>query len=569
MAPSAHAEANNKHLIGNHPEISKLLKYLKKDDVETYERIFSLQKDGAWNKANIEIKKLENKILIGHVMAQRYLHPTKYRSKYKELKDWMKKYSDHPQSRRIYKLALRRKPKDEILKFKPSAPAYVPNYFSPQTNTAKEKYSKKERIAYAKLRRKVSRFLKKDQVTKAVNFLEEDRSYQSLGGSMKAKLLNKIALGYLYSEKINLAERFSQRSVNLSKNHLHSSLWIAGLVKWKLGKFDQSITYLERITQLENIPKSVLAKSTYWLARANLINRKPEETIKWLKITAAYSDTFYGNLARRNLNLPIKLPNNSMPSIKKIELDEIREKKRGARSFALLQIKQHELAEKELIILYSDNPRKFYLPLLSLSVDMKLPRLAMKLAKDSDPDEKKFYQALFPIPKWNLKDSKNIDRALIYAIIRQESEFNASAKSRAGARGLMQILPRTAMSVAKQQKIRYLGRWQLMEAEKNIELGRKYISKLLKRKSINNNLVFMSVAYNSGIRNLAKWQKKMNFLNDPLLFIEMIPIRETKGYVKKIFNNIWFYREILGQDKASLDLLASGEWPEYVHLDQR
>jgi len=193
----------------------------------------------------------------------------------------------------------------------------------------------------------------------------------------------------------------------------------------------------------------------------------------------------------------------------------------------------------------------------------------MKLAKDSDPDEKKFYQALFPIPKWNLKDSKNIDRALIYAIIRQESEFNASAKSRAGARGLMQILPRTAMSVAKQQKIRYLGRWQLMEAEKNIELGRKYISKLLKRKSINNNLVFMSVAYNSGIRNLAKWQKKMNFLNDPLLFIEMIPIRETKGYVKKIFNNIWFYREILGQDKASLDLLASGEWPEYVHLDQR
>ena len=79
----------------------------------------------------------------------------------------------------------------------------------------------------------------------------------------------------------------------------------------------------------------------------------------------------------------------------------------------------------------------------------------------------------------------------------------------------------------------------------------------------------MSVAYNSGIRNLAKWQKKMNFLNDPLLFIEMIPIRETKGYVKKIFNNIWFYREILGQDKASLDLLASGEWPEYVHLDQR
>ena len=77
----------------------------------------------------------------------------------------------------------------------------------------------------------------------------------------------------------------------------------------------------------------------------------------------------------------------------------------------------------------------------------------------------------------------------------------------------------------------------------------------------------MSAAYNSGLGNLAKWRKRINFLNDPLLFIESIPVRETRGYVKRVFNNIWFYREILGQQKISLNLLAAGEWPEYIRLD--
>ena len=84
---------------------------LSAKDADTYRKIFAAQESGKWKAADQLIAKLVNPLLSGHVKAQRYLHPTKYRSRYKELKAWMGKYADHPEARRIYKLALRRKPK--------------------------------------------------------------------------------------------------------------------------------------------------------------------------------------------------------------------------------------------------------------------------------------------------------------------------------------------------------------------------------------------------------------------------------------------------------------------------
>ena len=184
MVSIPHAATND----GNENDF-ELPKYLKNDDIEIYKQIFDLQRKGLWDDANIKIQKLNQKILMGHVMAQRYLHPTKYRSKYSELKGWLKKYSDHPQSHRIYKLALRRKPKEEVLQFKPKVPRYVPNYFNTQKNIIGKKQNKKNRLRYSKLRRKVSNFLKNNQITNANNFLQNSKSYKNLDEELKAKFL--------------------------------------------------------------------------------------------------------------------------------------------------------------------------------------------------------------------------------------------------------------------------------------------------------------------------------------------------------------------------------------------
>ena len=79
-------------------------------DIKRYQQIFDVQERGDWKTADRLVKQLADPLLLGHVLAQRYLHPNRYRSKYKELKDWMASYADHPDAQRLYKLALRRKP---------------------------------------------------------------------------------------------------------------------------------------------------------------------------------------------------------------------------------------------------------------------------------------------------------------------------------------------------------------------------------------------------------------------------------------------------------------------------
>ncbi len=89
-----------------------LPRILSDGDVALYRRIFALQVGGRWKAADRLVAKLTDPLLMGHVRAQRYLHPTKYRTRYKELKAWMAKYADHPDAGRLYKLALKRKPKN-------------------------------------------------------------------------------------------------------------------------------------------------------------------------------------------------------------------------------------------------------------------------------------------------------------------------------------------------------------------------------------------------------------------------------------------------------------------------
>jgi len=83
---------------------------LSTSDVSKYQEIFTLQKNCKWKIANKIIMTIDNEILIGHILAQKYLHPKCYRSQFLELSSWLKNFNDHPQANRIYRLALRRIP---------------------------------------------------------------------------------------------------------------------------------------------------------------------------------------------------------------------------------------------------------------------------------------------------------------------------------------------------------------------------------------------------------------------------------------------------------------------------
>ncbi len=77
----------------------------------------------------------------------------------------------------------------------------------------------------------------------------------------------------------------------------------------------------------------------------------------------------------------------------------------------------------------------------------------------------------------------------------------------------------------------------------------------------------LTTAYNGGPGNLNKWQRKMEFNGDPLLFIESLPSRETRLFVERVLTNFWIYRMRLGQRVPSLDDIVAGDWPRYTALD--
>jgi soluble lytic murein transglycosylase-like protein len=98
-------------------------------------------------------------------------------------------------------------------------------------------------------------------------------------------------------------------------------------------------------------------------------------------------------------------------------------------------------------------------------------------------------------------------------------------------------------------------------------LGQKYVNYLIDHKQVGDDLFSIVAAYNGGPGNLARWKRSIDHQDDPLLFIESIPSRETRIYVERVLTNFWIYRDRLGQDTPSLDQLAAGIWPRYQSLD--
>ena len=177
-------------------------------------------------------------------------------------------------------------------------------------------------------------------------------------------------------------------------------------------------------------------------------------------------------------------------------------------------------------------------------------------------------QTRYPLPDWTPDNKWQLDKALVYAFVRQESCFNHRAQSAVGATGLMQIMPSTGKELAKQMQCTF-SEQKLKEPSYNLALGQTYLQKLLNNNAIQNNLIKTAVGYNAGPGNLIKWEKKMEYQQDPLMFLESLPSKETRTFIEKILLNYWIYQNLMNQPLDSLDNLASGGWPMYKTCEKK
>lgn len=189
----------------------------------------------------------------------------------------------------------------------------------------------------------------------------------------------------------------------------------------------------------------------------------------------------------------------------------------------------------------SESPFRLYVALLMTRSGNAIGRF--KVLSSLFQDDSSFInvatlEMFYPLKRFEvIKAAKKVDPYLIAALIRQESGFNEHARSPAGAMGLMQLMPKTARTMER------FGSRHLMDPRVNIRLGVRYFFGLLDRFSGDAELAL--AAYNAGPEKVDEWKRRYPTTNR-MLFVDLIPFRETRNYVALIGRNYYWYVKLYG-----------------------
>ena len=159
------------------------------------------------------------------------------------------------------------------------------------------------------------------------------------------------------------------------------------------------------------------------------------------------------------------------------------------------------------------------------------------------------WRAAFPLPYESsvrgAAGMNQLDPMLVAGLIRQESAFESSVTSHAGAVGLMQVMPKTATKLARQLKLRY-ARARLTDPGYNLNLGSRYLANLIQALGTPEAAL---AAYNAGEDRVAQWTAGQKYL-EPAEFVESIPFTETREYVQIVIRNAEVYRQVYGSSAS-------------------
>lgn len=529
-------------------------------DIKKYKHIFRAIEKGDFEAADEKIAQLGNQVLLGSVLAEKYLH-AKYKSSLKELEDWLEKYGDYPQAERIYKLAVRKGAKD--LKT-PSATREKDEDFKNIPLKYLERLTPADRRFLVNQAKVFKTKLRASKTLAARNILENKR-FQKLAPKVYwDNLAASLAMKYLVENYDKQALEWGRKG---SKRHNSgTATWVAGLASWRMKNYKAAASYFARLGSSKNSDSWLKAAGAFWSSRAYEKLGNHLKAQEMLKLAAKHKYTFYGILAMYQLGEKFDFAFDRDSYINDFAtqdyIDEIVQADAIVRALVLLKVKQPKLAERELFAAYdnlSDNQKEAVI-LIANQQGMHAMVITLGRQKNIEKLTGRYEKELYPLPKWSMNKEWKVDKALVLALIRQESSFKDNATSQAGARGLMQLMPNTAYHISGDKSVKK-NKDKLLDLDYNLELGQQYVSYLLNKPFIEGNLFYLLTAYNGGPGNLVKWQKSARFGKDPLLFIEVIPAAETRVYIERVMVNYWIYNMRFNRDNHTMEQLISGEWP--------
>ncbi len=316
----------------------------------------------------------------------------------------------------------------------------------------------------------------------------------------------------------------------------------------------RAAAHFARTAELAATPMSV-ARATYWQGRAAEAIDAPDALQKataFFEKAAAYSTTYYGQLARAQLGLSPTSAGASLPIAPAAQPTDV------VRVVELLfSIGEKDLASSlaaEAVQHLTDQSQ--VAALADIVARQQDAHLALSIGKLANQRGIILPQLAFPtygIPAFQpLQNSAA--KSIVYSIARQESAFDARAMSKAGAKGLMQMIASTAKRTAEQAGLTFDENRLLNDATFNAQLGAAHLGALLSEQG--GSLILTFAAYNAGGGRVKKWIEAYGDPRsagvDPIDWVERIPFTETRNYVQRVLENVAVYQARFGDTTAAI-----------------
>jgi len=361
-----------------------------------------------------------------------------------------------------------------------------------------------------------------------------------------------ISRALLYKKKYELAYKISSEHAIETGPEYAEAEWMSGWIA--LSFLNDPILATRHFKNFyDNVGYPIsLTRGAYWLGKSYEKMNDKEKSLKWYEEASKYLTTYYGQLAHLKIKPNEKFELNGQIKVNEKYKKKFFEKELVKIIFLLDELKKDKHTKDILKHLATENVESGSEILAAeLATNISRYDFAIQIAKQASYQKRfinKFNYPIIKTPKM-VNKRKIPEQALILSIIRQESEFDISANSHAGAKGLMQLMPYTAKIVSKQAGIPYSRSKLTKDPKYNINLGSHYIAGLILE--YEGSYPFAIAAYNAGPKRVRYWnkinknpqKKQINYID----WIELIKFKETRNYVQRVLENYNVYRYILNK----------------------
>jgi soluble lytic murein transglycosylase len=501
----------------------RALSALSPADRLSYTTAFDALRRGDLEAARASARQANDRVLLGQVEFERLFHAD-YSATYEELTAWLEEYSDLPCAPRAYNLALRRRPDGAP---EPKRPSSVSgrtwsSVVAAGGGASPDDPTKAARVA-----------LNHDDLTGAVTLGEQIGDW-----------------------------------------------WVVGLASYRLSDFGKATTAFQRVLDDPTEDGWVRSGAAFWAARSAGRSGQQDRVQPLLRQAGAWPATFYGQIALRQLGEEPVIENlgptpYGAATLQRavyqpdeagdVDADElnafIRSDDRARRTVAYYEVGRGTDARDELRTglrsALTERGRQLWAALGRA--------LGPRVTGVSD-DGRRIDADRYPQPPIEPEGGFTIERSLVYAIARKETDFNARARSPVGAYGLMQVMPTTAAELTNDRAF-VSNPDRLFNPAVNARLGQAYVTKVMAMPAINGDLLRVSASYNAGPGPMVAAVRKLGHDADPLLLIETIDVPQARDYVEKVVAAYWIYQRLNGRPLNTLDAVASGATLAPLSLD--